>query len=378
MSTNASHTLRVLLITPDFPPAFGGIQRLLHRITSAMPNAEVRVLTQAAAGSADFDESAGVLVRRAPVVGRRAMVRNAVFNLTGMTALGRWKPDVILNGHVVTSPLARAASLRFGAPSVLYVYGKEVAGRKGLAAWGMRHSAAAVAVSEYTKSQLVEAAGEKFAPAVHVVYPGVDIPSRSARARTGDSVTMLTIGRLRDWYKGHDKVMEALPSVLERVPELRWVVLGEGRRRTELERRAAELGVAHAVNFRGAVDDSEKEHWLGVADAFVMPARYPRGEVAGEGFAMVYLEAAVWGVPSIAGNIGGPKEAVLDRETGLLVDPESVDDIASAIIELATDSKLAQTLGERARNRAENDFTWENVASKLETVLRQASGRDRG
>lgn len=366
--------LRVLLITPDFPPAFGGIQRLLHRITSAMPGSEVQVLTPDAPGARAFDIDSGVTVRRVPVGSSKPIVRNALFNARGVAALGSWKPDVILNGHVVTSPLATLAARRFRVPTVLYVYGKEIAGRPRLAAWGLRRSAAAVAVSEYTKSQLVAAANGREVPPVHVVHPGVDVPQKSERASGDGPFTMLTVGRLRDWYKGHDVVLEAMPRVLERIPDARWIVLGDGRRRAALESRAAELGVAHAVQFRGAVDDAEKERWLADADAFVMPARYPRGEVAGEGFPVVYLEAAAWGLPAIAGNVGGPREAVLHRETGLLVDPESVAEIATALLDLGTNPAFARELGSRARERASSAFTWQSVAGELESLLRQVAG----
>lgn len=369
-----SRELRVLLITPEYPPALGGIQSLLHEITAAMPRASVMVLTPDAPGGAAFDEAAGVHAERVPIRGSTPLVRNLVFNLRALLRLPAWRPDVVLNGHVVTTPLAFAAARRHRVPLVVYAYGKEIQGRPRLAAWGLRHSAAAVAISEFTRGLLLETVrGRRHAP-VHVVHPGVRIPEETPGKPGGGPFTLVTVGRLRDWYKGHDIVLEAMPRVLARLPDARWVVLGDGRRRAALEARAVELGVDHAVTFLGAVPDATKDAWLQQADVFVMPARYPKGEVAGEGFAIVYLEAASWGVPSIAGNVGGPREAVVDGVTGLLVDPESAEQVADAIIELGATPELARQLGAQARRRAEAEFTWAAVADELETILRDICG----
>ncbi len=375
-----SREIRVLLVTPEYPPTLGGIQSLLHEITSAMPRASVTVLTPDAPGGAAFDAAAGVRAERVPVRGPTPLARNLAFNLRGLLRLPDWRPDVILNGHVVTTPLAFAASRRYGAPVVVYGYGKEIQGRPRLAAWALRHCAAAVAISQFTRGLLLETVrGRRHAP-VHVVHPGVRIPADRAAETVHDDTdggpfTLVTVGRLRDWYKGHDVILEALPRVLARLPETRWIVVGDGRRRAALEERAVELGVDHAVTFVGAVSDADKNAWLQRADVFVMPARYPKGEVAGEGFAIVYLEAAAWGVPSIAGNVGGPREAVVDGVTGLLVDPESAEQVADAIIQLGQAPERARELGAHARRRAEAEFTWDAVAGDLETILRDVCGK---
>lgn len=185
---------------------------------------------------------------------------------------------------------------------------------------------------------------------------------------------MLTTARLRDWYKGHDVMVHAMEKVVRRVPDARWVVIGDGRLRPELEQRCADRGLAEAVTFLGSVDDATRDHWLGQAHVFAMPARYPEGEVGGEGFPVVYLEAAAWGLPTLAGNVGGPAEAVLDRQTGLLVNPESADEVADALSALLLDPSLAATYGVAARNRVLEEFTWESVAAQLESLLRDVAG----
>ncbi|ERG65094.1 hypothetical protein L332_11670 [Agrococcus pavilionensis RW1] len=368
----------MLLVTPDFPPGVGGVQSVMHRIAAAMPNADVTVLTPDAPGAAAFDRTASVRVRRVRVPAGPPKLRSAAFNARGLFAIRGLRPDVVLSGHIASSPLGIAAARLHRVPFVVYAHGKEVLGHPALAAWALRSSAGAVAVSRFTRGLLLETVGGRPHPPVHVIHPGVEIPPGPAPERlerAGRPFTMVTVGRLRDRYKGHDVVLEALPRVLERLPDARWIVIGDGRQRAELEARAARLGVAHAVSFLGAVPDAEKDAKLREADVFVMPARYPAGEVAVEGFAIVYLEAAAWGVPAIAGDVGGPREAVVDGETSLLVDPESPERIAEAILSLAEDPARRRRLGDRARRRAAAEFTWEHVAGQLERLLRLVAQR---
>lgn len=366
-------TLRVLLVTPDYPPAHGGIQRLLHNITSAMPNTEVRVITPQTDGSEAFDNDAGQVVYRVPNPFSRALLRNAAFNASGLLAPRKWRPDVVLNGHVVSGPVAAMIAHRYGVPTVLYTYGKEIAGRPGMAAWSLKRSASAIAVSEYTRDQLRTASGRGIHSPIHVINPGVQIPAPHTADRA-DRPTILTIARLRDWYKGHDMILEALPRVRAAVPTVRWVVVGDGRIRSELEARARQLGLDDAVEFVGGVGDDLKNELLATSHVFAMPSRYPKNEVGGEGFPVVYLEAAAWGLPAVAGNVGGPAEAVLNEVTGLTVDPESPQEIGDALIRLLSDTEFAARLGRSARERTVAQFTWQAVASQLESVLRLAAG----
>lgn len=361
--------LRVLLVTPDYPPSLGGIQRLLHRITLAMPNAELRVLTMQHPDADRFDATQNQKITRVRSVGSKPAVRNAFFNVSAALWASHWRPDVILNGHIVSGPAAAFLAKRHSAANVLYTYGKEVAGRPGMTAWTLRHSDAGVAVSEFTRGLMVEACSGKLPAPVSVIHPGVEVPAQPG-SKSATRPTIVTTARLRDWYKGHDKIIEALPAVLKVVPQAQWVVIGDGRIRSELETRARQLGVGDAVKFIGAVDDAERDRWLAAAHVFAMPARYPKDEIGGEGFPVVYLEAAAWALPAIAGNVGGPREAVLDGQTGLSVDPESSTEIGEALIRLLSDPAYGVALGAKGRLRVEQNFRWEHVGAQLETMLR--------
>lgn len=359
--------LRVLLVAPDYPPALGGIQRLLHRATSALPTAQVRVLTLRSDGWRAFDRSNPQATRRFPPVPGSAKARNAAFNAQAAIGGLRWRPDVILNGHIVTGPACAVLARRHRVPSIVYAYAKEIEGRPGLAAATVNASTACIAISAYTRELVLSAAGER--AAVHIIPPGVDIPSRAGNA-DAEAPTIVTVSRLRDWYKGHDVMLEALVTVRETVPDVRWIVLGDGRLREQLVAKAAALGLADVVDFRGAVSDAERDACLARAHVFAMPSRYPPAEVGGEGFGIVYLEAAAWGLPAVAGDVGGPRDAVADGATGLLVNPEDPLAVAAALTRLLRDPAYARTLGLRGRQRASEEFTWSAIGARVEHVLR--------
>ena len=163
-------------------------------------------------------------------------------------------------------------------------------------------------------------------------------------------------------------LIRALPLVLAKVPDAQWVVIGDGSLRPGLEQLAASHGVSAAVRFLGALDDEQRNVWLRRAHVLAMPSRIPAGGFAGEGFGIVYLEAGAYGKPVVAGNVGGALDAVLDGETGLLVDPLDPLAIAAAITSLLSDRGLAARLGAAGRARAQ-EHSWPRVVARVEAAL---------
>ena len=139
--------------------------------------------------------------------------------------------------------------------------------------------------------------------------------------------TLLSVGSLTraHAYKGFDTVIRALPLVLKRAPNLRYVIVGEGDDRPRLEKLAAELHLEKSVSFAGSVSDAQLAEYYRCCDAFVLPSKTTKrnGSWEGEGFGRVYVEAALAGKPVVGSRGGGAAEAVVDGETGLLVDPAS-------------------------------------------------------
>jgi phosphatidylinositol alpha-1,6-mannosyltransferase len=127
----------------------------------------------------------------------------------------------------------------------------------------------------------------------------------------------------------------ALAGIRARIPDVEWVVIGEGPLRSRLEALASSAGVAQSVRFLGEVSESERNLWLRRADVFAMPSRHD-----GEGFGIAYLEASAYGKPVLAGNVAGALDAVADGVSGLLVDPSDPAAVGEALTRLLLDRGL--------------------------------------
>jgi glycosyltransferase involved in cell wall biosynthesis len=138
---------------------------------------------------------------------------------------------------------------------------------------------------------------------------------------------ILTVGRLSaaERYKGHDKIIRAMPAVLRTIPEAAYLIVGAGDDRLRLERLAADQCIGEIVRFAGAVAEAELADHFSIADLFAMPSK-------GEGFGIVFLEAAASGLPVIAGNGDGSRDALADGVIGRTVDPDDITALAEAMI----------------------------------------------
>jgi phosphatidyl-myo-inositol dimannoside synthase len=370
---------RLLLITPDFPPAHGGIQKTAQRVAAGIKGFDVRVVALGGRDERRFDErgavNEGVAVRIRRATGDRRLrgARNLPLNALAVIDAVRFRPDVTLSLHLVASPAAAVIRRALGARTVQYFHAKEIPTKPRLAGFAAAHADVVIAVSAYTEG-LIRATGVS-PVAMYRVSPGMDPPA-DPRALSAGQPTFVTVARLEDRYKGHDVLVHALALVRERVPDVQWVVIGDGPLRAELERLARSRGVADSVRFLGSLSDEERDSWLRRADLLAMPSRLPGGGLAGEGFGIVYMEAAAYGKPVVAGNVGGAVDAVVDGETGLLVDPTDPVAVGEAITTLLLDGELARRLGQAGAERARS-FAWPLVVERLEALLLEQAGRAR-
>jgi glycosyltransferase involved in cell wall biosynthesis len=168
--------------------------------------------------------------------------------------------------------------------------------------------------------------------------------------------------------KGLKYLVEAVGLLGEKWPELQCLVAGGGELRQSLEAQAKALGVAGRVHFLGFRAD--RLDVMKAMEVHVLPA------TGIEGFALVILEAAMLGVPSVATALPGIEgESLVRDETGLLVPPRDAQALADAIDRLLGDEELRRRLGEAARERTVGRFTIERMAEDLEAVYRDVVGR---
>ncbi len=184
---------------------------------------------------------------------------------------------------------------------------------------------------------------------------------------------VLTVARLAssEQYKGHDVILRALPEVLLRVPELVYVVAGEGDDRPRLEALADSLGIKQNVIFTGQVSDSELAALYRRSDIFALPARTQIGrhEAKGEGFGIVFIEAMAFGKPVVGPDVGAPKEIIHHGRHGLLVNPEDSSAVASALIDLLMDPGKACAMGQAALDWVENRYSYTSFRESLRKLI---------
>jgi len=145
---------------------------------------------------------------------------------------------------------------------------------------------------------------------------------------------IMTLGRLanRERYKGFDEVLDVLPSLVQKVPNIKYFIVGDGDDRARLKAKVKQLNMTPHVVFAGMTSEAEKVAHYGLADAYVMPS-------SGEGFGIVLLEAAACGVPVIGSLADGSREALLDGALGRLVDPRNPKMLTDTILNvLASDA----------------------------------------
>lgn len=362
-------TIRVLLLTPDFPPATGGIQRLLERLARNVREVEIEVLTVPVPEGPAWDAEQPFAVTRAGGAPNRQLGLLRL-NAEAVAHARKVKPDVVLCGHIVVAPAAIAIKRLLGVPFVQYFYALEVRERASLAAAAAREAAAVIAISRYTADLAREVGTEE--GKLHIIPPGVDLVPAPTR-EDGGPPRILTVSRLNERYKGHDVMVRALPLVRARVPDAEWVVIGEGPISNDIVRTATGTGVHNAIKLLGRLPDETRDAWYGRSDVFAMPSRLPPGS-AGEGFGIVYLEAGVRLLPSVAGNVGGALDAVRDGETGRLVDPTSHVAVADALVGLLVDRPRRTQMGEAAARFA-GGFAWSGIAERVATLLRTTAHR---
>jgi phosphatidylinositol alpha-1,6-mannosyltransferase len=358
---------RLLVLTPDFPPAIGGIQLLLGRLVEHLTEEfEIVVVTRRAAGDRCARGDASVKVHSTLLAGRPGLLEA---NTSGLSTGLRGKFDIVLSGHIATAPAAAGLHRLLGTPFIQYIYADEVPHRPSLARFAMRRAACTIAISAHTRALALDAGCPP--TRLELVPPGVDIPTATTSAERATRPTIITVARLEDRYKGHDVMLRALALVKSRVPDVLWTVVGDGSLRGELEAEADRLGLTDHVEFTGRVSDEERNRRLAEAHVFAMPSRLPpSGTEGGEGFGIVYLEAGLQGLPVVAGDVGGTVDAVVHGETGLLVDPTSSEELGDALSALLLDERRARALGAAGAARART-YTWERMSRGVrETLVR--------
>ena len=219
--------------------------------------------------------------------------------------------------------------------------------------------------------------GTGYAGKVEILHPGVDTTQFhphwdtkeiTKRYALENKRILITTARLTRKKNIH-RVLKALPIVIKQIPNLIYLIIGQGEEEDRLRRLVVELDMESYVRFVGHVAHPQLGPFYNVADLFIMPSYQAEGTDDKETFGISFIEASACSKPVIGGRSGGVSDAVVDGETGLLVDPDDEQEIAAAITRLLTDKALARRLGENGRRRAVEELSWEKVAARFDNAL---------
>ncbi|MGH8929232.1 MAG: glycosyltransferase family 4 protein [Egibacteraceae bacterium] len=368
---------RTLWVTTDFPPRPGGIEQYLANLLANQRSQDVRVLTANWPGAEAHDRGLPYRVER---IGQRPLLPTPRLARTVRHAAEEHGAEVVLLGPAW--PLGEMAG-EVRRPTVALSYGHEAGmTRVGLGALVRRlgKASAVTVLSDFTRRALASHLAartrlELVPPGVDVeaFHPGVDgSPVRARHGVAADQPLVACISRLVP-RKGQDVLVEMWPEVKAAVPGAHLLIVGTGPLHERLRKRVGALGLRRDVTLTGAVGWDELPEYHAAADVFAMPCRTRLGGLDVEGLGIVYLEAAGCGVPVVAGDSGGAPEALIDGETGYVVDGREPTAIKRAIVELLRDGGKRVAMGKAGRDFVEQRWDWRVVVHMLDNLLTELS-----
>jgi len=371
----------ILLVTNDFGPRAGGIESFVIGLLERIPAGEVLVYTSFQPDHESYDQKwlsdyqVRVIRDKSKVLLPTPRVTRKLQTLIRENSITKVWFGAAAPLGVAARWLRKAGASRI----VALTHGHEVWWSK---IWPFSWAIAEIGkqvdyvtyLGDFTKSAL--APQIKDSSKLIRVAPGIDTDhfspcdATSLRQRHGldNRPTIISVGRLVH-RKGQDRLIEALPKVLESIPDAALVLVGEGPYRKHLTDLVEKYNLSDHVFFIGRIHFAELPSYICMGDVFAMPSRSRLFGLEVEGLGIVYLEASSCGLPVIGGTSGGAPDAVLDGETGYVVDGNDLTGISTQIIRLLSDAKLRKKMGERGRNWAIESWRWEIWSKEFNKAL---------
>jgi phosphatidylinositol alpha-1,6-mannosyltransferase len=379
--------MRSLLITNDFPPYWGGAAQVCYNIWKNLAPENIIVLAPYLPGCEEIDRTLGFKVYRAKIfcystfLGK--LIKPFIFLFYTRSIIKKHQDiELIYCGNVLTTFLPGMFAFKFHKIPYfahLFVDDLQAYGRvriiRDFFMKFLNNAKRIIIACDFTRDLFISKGVRK--ELFRTVYPGVDMdtfyPMDAIRVKEGLNLSgkkvILSVCRLVE-RKGMDMLIKSLPLVLEKVPDVVLIICGAGKLEKKLKKLASKYKLEESVYFPGHKTRRELALYYNACDVFVMPSRVHKGLDA-EGFGIVFLEAGACAKPVIGGRSGGIPEAIVDGQTGFLVDPLDVEDIANKIIKILTDDNLARQLGEKARMRIREKFQWKISARTLQDIMEE-------
>lgn len=392
--------MRILILSWEYPPLIeGGLARHVRKLAENLVSlgTEVHVLTRGDESAADEQQIGGVYVHRVREPSRPRDLGEFVTWIEHMNTdmlsagveLGEQYEFDVVHGHdwLVASAGDHLAK-RLSCPLVMTIHATEYGRHQGwvdkhpqshihgVEKWIVNRADAVIACSSYMREHIADIYAVDESD-VEVIPNGIDpgdlqpvgdLDEMRASFAAPDELLVLLVGRLV-YEKGFQFALEALPGLIERVGNVRFIVAGSGTHEAELKAQAEKLGLMEHGTFVGWIGDDVLHSLYRIADLTVVPSIY-------EPFGLVALEAMASGCPCLVADTGGLREVVPNEEVGLRFrsrDPDSLAEMAERVL---TDSDLRERLVTEASDHVLT-FDWLDVAKQTQTLYERVTAGDR-
>ncbi len=373
--------MKTLIISLEYPPTIGGIASYVHSMSAHLSPAEIVVYAPRVAGDKEFDKQfPWPVYRRRPywlIWPRWLRLLFQVWRIITKESV-----KLIHIHHVLpVGYVGYVIKKIFRIPYVLFLHGSDLAlisvhqRKLKKCALICRAASQIIVNSQFLQNKLIGLIDN--IPAVTVLNPcPADIffqpiddkrlnHLRSQFALDGKKV-IITVARFVDG-KGYPHLARILPLVAREIPNIAWLIIGDGPKRPAVLKQIQSSNLQNIVRFFGVIPFMELPLYYHLAQVFVALTHADEGKE--EGWGTVFLEAAASGLPVVAGRVGGVEEAVENLKTGIIVDIHQEKAVVSSIVELLKNPDYARAMGQAGRDRALREFTWEKQIKKLETGL---------
>jgi phosphatidylinositol alpha-1,6-mannosyltransferase len=376
---------KVLFVTNDFGPRTGGIETFIIGLLERRAFASTIVYTSAQANSQEYDQvwekKYGVKVIRdssrillpTPRVARRisALIKAEEISVA---AFGAAAPLGLLAHSMKRSGIVRIVALTHGHEvwwAKVFPFNLLLR-RIGTGVDSLTY------LGEYTRQMISRPLTQSARNAMTKIAPGIDTDHFSPRnsenlrqsLQLNQKKVIVCVARLVH-RKGQDKLIDAMPSILESVSNAHLLIVGQGPYHPKLVKRVKKLGLEENVTFAGRVNYEKLPEYICVGDLFAMPSRSRFGGLEVEGLGIAYLEASACGLPVIAGSSGGAPDAVVAGKSGEVVNGADITAIAHTVIKFLRDPVGSQQMGQFGRNWVIEKWRWEIWSHTFERLLKQ-------
>ena len=356
-----------LISTRNFPPELGGMQNLMEGLSNALLNhGPVKIFAEEYEGAAIYDQNSKLDIERVSGLKifrkyRKANLVKEFVKLNNLRAsfFDHWKSIENINDEILKKN-----------KSFCLIHSKEINHQLGSSLnkrilKALDKADYVIANSRFTKELAIKV-GVK-SKNIKIINPGCNYPiplnddakEFAKRKYSGASPKLITVSRL-DARKSHQNILMTVKNLLPKFPNLKYISIGDGDEKKNLEKLQKELGLQKEVELIFKSTEQEKVALLEQSDVFVMPSVIYKRSI--EGFGISYIEAASYGKPSIGGVYGGEGDAIKSGVTGYMSNGNDLNALYDTLNKILENNHFIE-LGANALEFSK-DFSWNKIIKK--------------